>query len=301
MAFGNEVVPRMHKEKQMKRMMLTLAMLAWSLAAAMAAEPDPQAGEEKVIRKAVESYVSAFNKADAKALAAMWTPEAVYTNPVSSEQAVGREAIEKQFAGLFAEAKGIKLEATTNSIQFVSPGVAIEHGTAKLLQAEQPPEESQYSAVYVKRDGQWLLDRVTEEETVETPTHYEQLKDLEWMVGRWTDQDDQSTVTTECNWSKNNNFLVRSFTVQIRDRIDMSGLEPYACAKRGQGATDQRAMFVTEGAPGQALMRQDPGRWPIDCQTLQSGIAGDMRRVPRRHNRRRHEQGRLERPGRTVR
>ena len=117
----------------MKRVMLTAAMMAWSLASAIGAEADRQAADEAAIRKAVESYVAAFNQGDAKALAAMWSPEAVYTNPLSGEQVVGREAIEKQFAAIFAEAKGAKLEAKTDSIQFVSPSVAVEHGTAKVI------------------------------------------------------------------------------------------------------------------------------------------------------------------------
>ena len=112
----------------------------------------------------MESYVAAFNQGDAKALAAMWSPEAVYTNPLSGEQVVGREAIEKQFAAIFAEAKGGKLEAKTDSIQFISPSVAVEHGTAKVIRPDQAPENSEYTAVYVKRDDQWLLDRVTEED-----------------------------------------------------------------------------------------------------------------------------------------
>jgi hypothetical protein len=35
-----------------------------------------------------------------------------------------------------------------------------------LLLEGQPPEKSTYTAIYVKRDGQWLLDRVTEEDVV---------------------------------------------------------------------------------------------------------------------------------------
>ena len=174
----------------MKRMMLTVAMMAWGLASAVGAEADRQAADEAAIRKAVESYVAAFNQGDAKALAAMWAPEAVYTNPVSGEQVVGREAIEKQFAAIFAEAKGAKLEAKTESIQFVSPNVAVEQGTAKVIRPDQAPLESEYTAVYVKRDGQWLLDRVTEEDVPVVTSHYEQLKDLEWMIGRWVDQDE---------------------------------------------------------------------------------------------------------------
>jgi uncharacterized protein (TIGR02246 family) len=180
----------------MKRLICTAVMAASSVALAGAARADDQATMEAAIGKAVQSYVVAFNQGDAKALAALWGPEAVYTNPLSGEQVVGREAIEQQFAAIFAEVKGVKLEATTDAIQFVSPNVAVEHGTAKVIRPDQEPEESEYTAVYVKRDGQWLLDRVTEEELPVVTSHYEQLKDLEWMVGSWVDQDDEATVVT---------------------------------------------------------------------------------------------------------
>ncbi len=214
----------------MKRAILAVAMTVCGLAWAVGAEADRQTADEAAIRKAVESYVAAFNQGDAKALAAMWSPEAVYTNPLSGEQVVGRAEIEKQFAGIFADAKGTKLEAKTDSVRFVSPNVAVEQGIAKVLRPDQAPEESEYTAVYVQRDGQWLLDRVTEEDVpAPVPSHYEQLKDLEWMIGRWVDQDDLATVVTECNWAKNNNFMTRSFTIQIRDRIDMAGMLIFGC------------------------------------------------------------------------
>jgi uncharacterized protein (TIGR02246 family) len=215
----------LQRGERMKRAMFVAALLTWSLASAIGAEADRQATEEAAIRKAVEAYVAAFNQGDAKVLAAMWSPEAAYTSPLSGQQVIGREEIEKQFAAIFAEAKGITLEATTEAVQFVSPNVAVEQGTAKVIRPDQAPEESEYTAVYVKRDGQWLLDRVTEEQVRVVPSNYEHLKDLEWMIGRWVDADDQAAVVTECNWAKNNNFITRSFTVQIRDRIDMAGMQ----------------------------------------------------------------------------
>lgn len=257
----------------MKRVILTAAMMAWGLASAMGAEANRQAADEATIRKAVESYVAAFNQGDAKALAAMWSPEAVYTNPLSGQQVVGRVEIEKQFAAIFAEAKGAKLEAKTDSIQFVSPNVAVEQGTAKVIRPEQAPEESEYTAVYVKREGQWLLDRVTEEDVpAPVPSHYEQLKELEWMIGRWVDQDDQATVVTECNWAKNNNFITRSFTVQIRDRIDMAGMQIIGW----DPSTKQIRSWVfdSDGGFGQGTWTKKDHRWYVQ----QSGVLPDGRK-----------------------
>ena len=127
----------------MKRMLLTAALVAWGLAPAFGAEGAGQAADEAAIHKAVETYVTAFNQGDAVALAALWSPTAVYTNPLSGEQVVGREAIQAQFAAIFAEAKGAQLVAKTNSIQFISPSVAVEHGTAKVVIPDQTPEETE--------------------------------------------------------------------------------------------------------------------------------------------------------------
>lgn len=257
----------------MKRVLLTAAMMACGLASARGAEANRQAADEAAIRKAVGSYVVAFNQGDAKALAAMWSPEAVYTNPLSGEQVVGREAIEKQFAAIFADAKDAKLEAKTDSVQFVSPNVAVEQGTAKVIRKDQAPEESEYTAVYVKREGQWLLDRVTEEDVpAPVPSHYEQLKELEWMIGRWVDQDDLATVVTECSWAKNNNFITRSFTIQIRDRIDMAGMQIIGW----DPSTKQIRSWVfdSDGGFGQATWTKKDNRWYIQ----QSGVLPDGRK-----------------------
>jgi uncharacterized protein (TIGR02246 family) len=260
------------KRLMMKRLICTVVMAASSVASAGAARADDQASMEAAIGKAVESYVVAFNQGDAKALAALWGPDAVYTNPLSGEQVVGREAIEQQFAAIFAEVKGVKLEATTDAIQFVSPNVAIEHGTATVIRPDQEPEESEYTAVYVKRDGQWLLDRVTEEELPVVTSHYEQLKDLEWMVGSWIDQDDEATVVTQCDWTRNNNFLTRSFTVQIRDRVDMAGMQIIGWDPAANRIRSW--VFDSDGGFGEATWKKQDNRWYIQ----QSGVLPDGRK-----------------------
>ena len=177
------------------------------------------------VEKAVQSYVAAFNAQDAKALAAHWSPEGVHISRVSGESVTGREAIGKEFATLFDEQKDAKLDVAVESIDFVSPSVALEQGVATLIFSEGEPASTSYSAVHVKREGKWLIDRVSEEAIRITPAHYEQLKDLGWMIGQWVDQAGEDIVTTECHWSRNNNFIIRSFTVSVAGDIDMAGMQ----------------------------------------------------------------------------
>ena len=80
--------------------------------------------------------------------------------------------------------------------------------------------------MYVKHEGQWLLDRVTDDKQQVPPSHYEQLKPLEWMIGKWTDKEgDDLDAEAECKWTKNRNFLVRSYALSVRGQIDMSGMQ----------------------------------------------------------------------------
>lgn len=243
--------------------------MAWAITPSVQAD---QKTDEAAIRAAVQSYVVAYNAGDAVALGALWSPDAVYSSPVSGEQVVGREAIQKQFAEIFAEPDRAQLSATSNSVQFISPGVAIEQGTAELKRGDESPDESEYSAVYVKREGQWLLDRVTEEEVVLIPSSYEKLKDLEWLIGTWTDQDENATVVTECNWARNNNFIVRSFTVQVRDDISMAGMQIIGWDPEAKQIRSW--VFDSDGGFGQGTWKHKDNRWYIE----QSGVLSDGRK-----------------------
>lgn len=245
----------------MQRLLSSIGVFALAIGSVSAADPEPRAADEAAIRKSVEAYVAAFNQGDAKALAALWSPEAVYANPVTGEEAVGRDAIEAQFVTIFTAAPGVKLAATTASVEFVSPNVAIERGVAQVTRPDQTPEDSEYSAVYIKRDGQWLLDRVTEEETPQVSSHYEQLKELEWMIGSWVDQDEESQIITRCQWSQNQNFIIRFFSVTVRDQLQLSGLQVVGWDP--QAKQIRSWVFDSDGGFGDGTWEKKESRWYV--------------------------------------
>ena len=65
-------------------------------------------------------------------MASMWSPEAVYIDDETGEKAVGHDAIAKQLDHEFAGAEDAKLKIHIDSIDFVSPNVAVEKGTAEV-------------------------------------------------------------------------------------------------------------------------------------------------------------------------
>jgi uncharacterized protein (TIGR02246 family) len=243
------------------RIFASLAFVALLLMIPGVAAAD-QAADEAAIRANVDKYVESYNRRDSKSMAGMWSPEAVYQDPSTGEGVVGREAIAKQLDDVFAGAEDAKLAVTIDSIDFVSPNVVIEKGVADITYSEAAPEKFEYSAVHVKRDGQWLLDRVSEVEVPPPPpSHYEQLKELEWMVGRWIDSDETATIQTDCAWTKNKNFLTRSFAVVVGDQIGMSGMQVIGWDPAAKQIRSW--VFDSDGTFGEGTWSRDEDTWTI--------------------------------------
>jgi uncharacterized protein (TIGR02246 family) len=240
-----------------------------SLASYLPAVAD-QAADEAAIRANGDKYVEAYNRRDSKTMAGMWSPEAVYMDPTTGEGVVGRDAIAKQFDYAFAGSEDAKLAITIESLDFVSPNVAIEKGIANVTYADFPAERTNYTAVHVKRDSQWYLDRVSEVEApTAPPSNYEHLKELEWMVGSWVDADEDATVHTDCNWTKNKNFLTRSFALVVGDSVEMSGMQIIGWDPAAKQVRSW--VFDSDGAFSEGKWTRKDNRWLIQ----QTGTLAD--------------------------
>lgn len=234
---------------------------------------DARSADEAAIRAAGAAFIEAYNAGDAKKLAALWSPEAIYVDPLTGEETVGRAAIEQVFTDAFADKQDAKLAVDAGSIDFVSPNVAIIRGVARVIRPGEEPEESEFMAVRVKRDGQWLLDRVSEiEKEKPLPSHYEYLKPLGWMIGSWHDDDPRPGVEiqTDCEWTKNRNFMTRSFAVAIGDQVSKSGMQIV-----GWDPTTKQIrswLFDSEGGFGEGVWTHKGDQWFIqNTETLSDG------------------------------
>ncbi|HEV3415537.1 MAG TPA: nuclear transport factor 2 family protein [Pirellulales bacterium] len=259
----------------MKRLLLgLLALLSVAHTQTLAADSD-QAASEAAIRKMVAGYVEAFNKHDAEVLAKYWSPDAIYIDRATGEEVSGHDEIAKRFTALFKDQPDSKMTVNTESVRFVSPNVAVEQGTSVETIGKNEPEEVPYTAVYMRRDGQWLLDRVTDQAKEEVPSHYEQLKMLEWMVGSWADKDDDdnATIETVCNWTKNRSFLTRSYTITVGDEIELSGMQIVGWDPAAK--TIRSWTFDSDGGFAEATWENKKVRWYI----RNHGILADGRKA----------------------
>ncbi len=257
---------------------LSLPFLLITQQALLAAE-----SESIAVTARVKAYAEAFNKGDAKALAAFWASDATWTDPRTGESVVGREKIQSGFEELFKANKGARLELEVQSIKFLTADVALEEGVATVSVPDMPPSKSGYTAVQVKKGGQWLIERVIEttdgtEPAVEpagtgASEKKGPLKDIAWLEGTWIDEGDESTIYFDNQWVAGGNFLSRTFDVVIRDRVDIHGLEIV-----GWDAVNKQIrswVFDSDGAFAELTWRRqkdNPGQWTKSAKgTLSSG------------------------------
>ncbi|MCH7752707.1 MAG: SgcJ/EcaC family oxidoreductase [Planctomycetes bacterium] len=210
----------------MNRTLLFTVCFAILSRGAFAAESDQSTDDEGAIRAAIASYVEAFNKGDAAAVAAHWSETGEWIDPEGTP-IQGRDAILAEMKTYFAGDAKPHIELLDLSVQFLAPSVAVEQGTALVTRPGEAASESSYLAIHVRENGKWQLSSVRELATRPSPppSHYEQLRELEWMIGEWVDDQGGDSVTLRGEWTANRNFISRSFTVMIEDRIDMSGTQ----------------------------------------------------------------------------
>jgi uncharacterized protein (TIGR02246 family) len=243
-------------------------LLVFSCVGSVLAQVDRHAADRAAIGEAISSYVAAFNRADAAAVASYWTPSGVF-QMADGEERVGREAITEAFGQYFAETKGAQLSVETTSLRFLAPSVAAEEGRARVT-ADGDESLTSYRAVYVKQGDKWLMDMVNEVEEFVPLSHYEQLKPLEWMIGSWVDQDPTNRIETSCEWTENRNFITRSFTVFIDGVADLRGTQIVGWDPSTN--TIRSWMFDARGTFGTGTWKQDGDRWIVRTkQVLSAG------------------------------
>lgn len=235
---------------------------------AKAAEPS---AEEKAVRQTAQAFTDAFNKGDAKAVAALWATDGDYS--VGSNTVKGRDEILKLYEEFFKAHPGSKMTVEVGSVRAVAPNVLVEEGTSAVSDSPNgPPTASGYTAIHVKqKDGAWLMASVRESEM---PTRLKQdLQELDWLVGDWTAEGDAAKVHVTYEWIANKNFLRGETKVHAKEGAEETiggtqiiGRDPLT----GQIVS---WFFNADGGHGFGAWTKFGNRWAVQSQgTTADGV-----------------------------
>ena len=118
------------------------------------------------IAAAQAAYCEAYNKGDAKLLTTLFTADADWIDDQGTVIR-GHAAIQRALQDAMGGQKDRELKLRLDSVRLLGKDVVVGNALATLSGGDRSPESSAYIAVYVKKDGKWLVALLTETNEVE--------------------------------------------------------------------------------------------------------------------------------------
>jgi uncharacterized protein (TIGR02246 family) len=219
------------------------------------------------------AYEAAYASGDAKALADFFTDDAEYTAE-DGRRFKGRAEIEETIRAALLERKGGNLAINMESVRMLAPEVLLEKGTTTVTPNDGDVSESLYTAIYVKKNGEWKISQLIESPKPATTPH-ERLAELAWLIGKWaeTDEANDLTVDSEYLWARGGNFITRNVTVKRGEEITLEGWQII-----GWDPIEERIRswtFDGEGGFAEAWWTREGERWLL----RETGVTPDGSRT----------------------
>ncbi|MBL8796802.1 MAG: SgcJ/EcaC family oxidoreductase [Planctomycetia bacterium] len=256
----------------MNRRIALLAVLAAGglyLALGWAQTSSKTADDEQAIRKAVEAYSAAFNKGDVPGVLAYWTVDADFVDE-DGKLHKGREALTALFKSAAVDLKGHQLKLHTKSLRFLKPDVALEDGEAEMKGPDGETNANRYTAVWVKADGKWQIASARDLPSDASEVGQRKLRELDWLIGTWTHQDDKASVQVVGRW-----VLSRSY-LQLETTAKVKGEELAVSQMIGWDPVNQQLrtwFFDSRGGHGDGWWTRDGNTWSVELD----GVLADGR------------------------
>jgi uncharacterized protein (TIGR02246 family) len=220
----------------------------------VAAKEEPK-GDERAL---LNDLVAAFNKGDAKALAALWSTKGEYQG-TTTPAIRGREAIEKAYTDFFAKNKGTTLEYKSESSRALGEAMAVEEGTFTRKDESGKVIAFCDASLFLSREkGKWVIALLRE--TGRDPNV--SLDSIKFLLGDWTATIEDSVVTTNYSFDENNTFIHGKYRVTQKGKVVRSGLQII-----GKDAGDniiRSWVFDSDGGFSSGVWKKDDNGWIIE-------------------------------------
>jgi uncharacterized protein (TIGR02246 family) len=230
-----------------------------------AAAPGREADTE-AIRATAREFAAAFNKQDAKGIAAQWT-EAGEMIDAEGLPLVGRPAIEQAFADFFKSNPRARIEVLVESVRFPAPDLAIEDGMLRQSgSGRELPTTTYYTATHVRTGGRWLTAT-----SREWGAGQDKLEDLDWLIGKWTggSKDQQVTLTI----AREDQAPYLRIRMTRHDGNKTVGAGSIQIGYDAQSGYIRSWHFGEDGAIGQSFWTRDGNHWVLDATGATAGGA----------------------------
>lgn len=253
-------------EKCMARLYKIMAIICLSNVGLCSAV-DLALTETAIINRTTD-YVNAYNEHNPEKLASFWAPNATYSNLNTREMLQGMDEITTYFKDQLTPDS--KLNINIKDIIFTNDNTAVEKGTATVNSHDNIEKKSAFLAEWNFVNGSWKLQKVLEIENERPPSHYEQLKNLDWLIGKWKGNNEYADFSLNIDWDENRNFLFQNFILTV---LGQKNLEAKQIIGWDPAKKQIRSwIFDTDGGFGEGFWNNEGDNWYIGMSyTLPDG------------------------------
>jgi uncharacterized protein (TIGR02246 family) len=247
--------------------MKTKLSICLVLACAMQIHAEEPSPEIAGLQKAAAEFVTAYNKKDAAALAALFTEDGEMTDITGKNLTSGREQIKTRYDEIFSDAPA-EIAVEVNSVRIVAPNIAIEDGTFHMTPADDenaPPRSTTYTAVLTKSaDGAWKIASTRNLNDATDATG--QLAELaNTLKGEWTSRsEDGVQLDIAFGWDPTGKFILGETLTSTSDSEPQQG-----SIRIGWNAARKSIIawiFDAEGGATQSIWTRTDESWIIRAE-----------------------------------
>lgn len=183
--------------------------------------------EESKIQEQITRFTEAFNKGDFTVLSSLWTSDATFSKPETNEVVEGKDPIMQllQWGSKELKERDLKFTFQILKIDFPNANRAVVQGVVNITDKGNLIQRNARQVEFLKQNGKWLINSVKEIEVPPPPPVYNHLKELEWLIGKWKDSDENVTITFNTEWDKFKNFLKQNFRMEVYDLEALEGIQ----------------------------------------------------------------------------
>lgn len=200
--------------------MKTRFIICLSLACALQCPAEDPTPEIAGLQKAAAEFVTAYNKQDATAIAALFTEDGEMADLSGTNLTSGRDEIQARYEQIFSD-DPLRIAIEVDSVRFVAPNLAIEDGTFHLTPADDesaPPRSTTYTAVLIQDDaGAWRIASTRNlRDVTEAAGRLASLADA--LKGEWTYRDSEGVrLDLAFGWDPTGKYLAGEMLTSTAD------------------------------------------------------------------------------------
>ena len=234
--------------------------------AAQPSAPIVSEGEQAVLAN-VQAFTAAFNRRDVAAILKLFADDCELTEH-DGAKVRGLDELEAELKDIFEVDHKAQISTRVDSLRSLTPDVIVETGkTTFFPDGTTLTAETEYEATHVKKNDRWLMTQVRSFNRV-VLSPYDQLRELEWLVGDWIDESSDSLVEASYRWDANKAFLLQDFSVRVKGQKVLTGTQ-----RIGRDPLTKQIkawVFDSEGGYAESLWSNVDGAWVIKAKGVRS-------------------------------